>query len=225
MLIIISSFGISDVRAEVKTFTGSGQILEGEVWDWVNIYNDDTIVDMWGGTADVVYTFDGSTLNMFGGETEVSVWDYSTANISGGDLFAARAHDNGKINLFDDAQVGGLTADDFGIVNMDGGSADILGGLGSGTVNLYGGTVSDSINMGADSIINIFGYDLFKDSSGGAYGNGLVWGFFQDNTPFVIDLYGAETYSHVNLVPEPCTLWFVGLGILILRKRRSCSNV
>jgi len=179
---------------------------------------------MSGGLADLISTYDESTLNIFGGQAEISVWDYSTVNISGGVLSAARSHENGTINMFGDAQVGGLTADDFGIVNMDGGTLEILGGLGTGVVNLYGGTVSDSINMGEDSIINIFGYDLGIADSGGSYGNGLVWGFFQDDTSFMIDLYGSETYSHVNLVPEPCTLYLVGLGALILRKRRYNSS-
>ena len=211
--------GVCNVRAESIVFTESGEILEGEVWDFVEIYNDDTVVDMFGGFADYITTYDWSTLNVTGGSADFGAMDYSTIIISGGTSLGARAYDNGIINVFGDAQLDVLSSDDLGIINMTGGSVELLGGLGSGTVNLYGGTVSDSINVGADSIINIFGYDLFKDSSGGAYGNGLVWGFFQDDTPFMIDLYGSETYSHVNLVPEPCTLCLFGLGALVLRKR------
>ena len=43
---------------ENKTFTSSGQILPGEEWNNVYIYNDDTVVDMLGGGADGIGTYD-----------------------------------------------------------------------------------------------------------------------------------------------------------------------
>lgn len=220
IIIIFLFVGLCNVHAEVKTFTESGQILEGEVWDWVSIYNDDTVVDMWGGTTDIVYTFDGSTLNMFGGETEVSVWDYSTANISGGDVSAVLAHETGTVNIYDGADILGLGTGDFATTNMNGGLVGNLLGRESGILNLHGGTISNLLSVNDLSIANVFGYNLFKTSSGGSYGYGYVSGFWEDDSAFLINLDDPETYSRVNLIPEPCTLLLVGLGGLVLRKRR-----
>ncbi|MHC4705729.1 MAG: hypothetical protein ACYS8I_01410, partial [Planctomycetota bacterium] len=44
-----------------KTFTSSGQILPGEEWNSVHIYNDDTVVDMLGGFVEGMATYDAST--------------------------------------------------------------------------------------------------------------------------------------------------------------------
>ena len=73
-----------NVFAESIVFTESGQILDGEVWDFVDIYNDDTVVDMLGGLADYITTYDASTLNVTGGHADFGAMEYSTINISGG---------------------------------------------------------------------------------------------------------------------------------------------
>ncbi len=219
ILTIVLATGICNVLAENKVFTESGEILDGEVWDIVDIYNDDTVVDMLGGIADYITTHDGSTLNVIGGSSEFGAIDYSTINISGGSHSATRTWEYGTINLSGDAGLDGVGIGDFGTINMTGGSLGNLLGRESGILNLHGGTISNLLSVNDLSIANIFGYSLFKTSSGGAYGYGYVSGFWLDDTPFTIDLYDAETFSHVNLVPEPCTLCLLGMGILIIRKR------
>lgn len=74
--------------------------------------------------------------------------------------------------------------------------------------------------MGVSSIINVFGYDLAKTNTGGAYGDGQITGYWQDGSPFNINLRYSNTYSAVNLipVPEPATFLLFGLGTLLLRK-------
>jgi hypothetical protein len=64
----ILCFTASELTAvEDKIFTSSGQILPPEEWSNVYIYNDDTIVDMFGGLVDGIATYDASTLNITGG--------------------------------------------------------------------------------------------------------------------------------------------------------------
>ena len=45
-------FGTIPVQAENKVFTESGEIVDGDIWNMIFIYNDDTIVDMSGGMCD-----------------------------------------------------------------------------------------------------------------------------------------------------------------------------
>ncbi|MHC4625134.1 MAG: PEP-CTERM sorting domain-containing protein [Planctomycetota bacterium] len=241
-----------------KTFTSSGQILPGEDWANVYIYNDDTIVDMLGGSVDSMATYDASTLNVLDGYVStLEAYEFSTANVSGGQVYSLWAFDFGTARLSDAGSVFSLIARDSGVVNMTGGTADhgsalesgilnVFGGIisdgigadytgtlnmsggvteaanfrGEATANLYGGTISDSLIATEDSLVNIFGYDLVLTSWGGSYGYGQVYGYWLDDTPFMIELNGAETYTHINLIPEPGSLALLGLGALLLRRKR-----
>jgi len=84
---------------------------------------------------------------------------------------------------------------------------------------MYGGLVTDSLNAWDSATVNIFGYDLVKTSSGGAYGYGQVYGYWFDDTPFTINLSTAETYSHITLIPEPTSLLLLALGGLLLKRK------
>jgi hypothetical protein len=101
---------------------------------------------------------------------------------------------------------------------MTGGTTEYVAAGYSGTMNLYGGLVTDSLNAWDSATVNIFGYDLVKTNSGGTYGYGQVYGYWLDDTPFTIELSTAETYSHINLIPEPSSLLLLALGSLISRE-------
>ncbi|HUT30869.1 MAG TPA: PEP-CTERM sorting domain-containing protein [Sedimentisphaerales bacterium] len=205
---------------EDKIFTSSGQILPGESWDVVNIYNDDTVVDMLGGSADYISTFDGSTLNVVDGYAEVGAFDYSTINISGGDIHLATALNNTTVNFFTSDYTDALIAEDSGILNMEGGAVERVIARSSGIANLHAGSITDYLSAYDSTEINIYGYDLVMSTSGGSYGDGQVYGYWVNDSPFLISLRGAETHSHINLIPEPGTLALLALGTLLLRRKR-----
>jgi hypothetical protein len=197
-------------------------IIDGQ-YNLINIYDtppDHTTVNMYGGSADFISTFDLSILNVHVGAADVGAFETSVINILGGNIEYATASDNGTVNFFDSYHTVGLRAWGSGTVNMNGGAVDYIYGIESGIVNLYGGFISDYIATYDDfSVINVYGYDLVKTYSGGAYGYGQVYGFWLDYSSFSIDFDGSDTYSRVNLIPEPSSLIFLIFGALILRKR------
>ena len=201
-----------------KIFTSSGYIFPGDEYGIVRIYNDDTVVNMLGGSADYIATYDRSTLNVVYGQTQSEAFDYSLINIYGGTHSGVLASDNGIVNFSGDSVSWYLLASDFGVINMIGGTVEALGAAGSGTLNLYYGQVTDVLSVYDNAVVNIFGHDLGKTNVGGEYGYGQVYGFLLDDLPFVIDFYTPEAYSHTNLIPEPGTLLLLGLGGLILRQ-------
>jgi hypothetical protein len=204
-----------------KAFTSSGQILPGEEWNIVSVYNDDTVVDMLGGLVDGMGTYDASTLNITGGfVSTLDALEYSSANISGGYVYGSHARGYSTVNFFETAGGLSLSARDFATVNMTGGTSEYVRAGESGTLNLYAGLVTDSLDGWGSAIINIYGYGFNYDPSGGNRDGGQLTGFWLDDTPFTIDLYDPDTYSHINLVPEPSSLALLALGSLLLRRRR-----
>jgi hypothetical protein len=219
---VIICFTTSELTAvEDKTFTSSGQILDGEVWNNVSIYNDDTIVDMLGGDVESIGTYDKSTVNVTGGQINtLAALEFSTANVSNGEVYSLSAWDSAIVNFSDDARALSLgSGGDFSTTNMYGGITEFLRAGDYGIINLYGGLVTDSLNSWGSATVNVFGYDLVKTISGGRYGYGQVFGFFADDSSFTIDFNTSETYTHINLIPEPSSLILLGLGVLILRRR------
>ena len=201
-----------------KTFTSSGQILPGEEWNNVYIYNDDTIVDMLGGSADSIGTYDESTVNVTAGQVStLDAREFSTANVLGGEVYILWALDSASVNLSGTGTVSSLSArGSFATANMYGGSAVYVDALMSGNVNLHAGLVSDYISA-PDGTINIFGYGLSKSDTGGTYGYGFVTGHWGDESPFSIDFLSPETYSNVTLIPEPTSFLLLGLGVFLSR--------
>jgi hypothetical protein len=201
-----------------KTFTSSGQILPGEEWSNVYIYNDDTVVDVLGGFADYISTYDGSTLNVFDGQAEVGAFDYSSINISGGELSGVQAMDDATIYFSNGATSGWLDIYASGTINVTGGSSDFLRAGGSGTFNLYGGYVGDFLSAWDVSVVNVYGYGFSYDPLGGAREGGQLTGMWLNDTPFSIDLYDAQTYEHINLIPEPSCLALLAVGALFAKR-------
>jgi len=222
IMAVVILWTAAPVYAEgAKSFTSSGQILPDERWSNVRIYNDDTVVDMLGGHVDKMATYDYSILNVIDGDiSTLNAFEFSTANVSGGEVAGLDACGNSTVNLYDAATLFAPRVWNSATLNMTGGTVHHIGSINSGTINLYGGIVSDRLVAINYSVVNVFGYDLVKTPSGGSYGYGQVYGFWLDGTAFTIDLNGAETYSHINLIPEPCSLILVALGGLFLKGKR-----
>jgi hypothetical protein len=210
---------------EDKIFTSSGQILPGEEWNSVYVYNDDTVVDMLGGFVEGLATYDGSTVNVTAGSINgLNAHQFSTANVSGGTVLTLAAYDSGTVKLFPSGTVFSLDAAGAGTAYMSGGITEYARTGDSSTLNLYGGTVTNYLNAWDSATVNIYGYGFTFDPTAGAWNGGQLTGFWLDATPLTIDLYGTETYSHINLIPEPCTILLVALGCLIGHKAFNKSS-
>jgi hypothetical protein len=210
----VQAYAVWDIYSDTDIYDG--------FYDFINIYDtppNSTTVNMYGGNADFVSTFDSSTLNFYGGNAEVGAFDTSFINISGGVLSGVESWDNAIVHFVDEAYSQSLGVGDYGTVNMSGGTVQYLHAGYDGVMNLYAGSVIDSLNAWSSATVNVFGYDLFITSLGGSYNCGYVTGFWNDNTPFTIDFSTPDTYLHVNLIPEPSSLILLMLGTLALRRK------
>ncbi len=222
--LVVLLVGGSASAVENKDFYSDGNIMTGEQWNIVSIYDtppDHTTVNMLGGLVDVLKPYNASTFNMTFGEIyTLSAWEFSTVNVSGGSLSHIFAEEYSIINFSNQARGVGIGVNGSATMNMIGGTVDSLGALDNGIINIHGGFISNSLGAGENAVVNVFGYDLTKTPSGGNYGYGQVYGFFMDDSAFTIDLYNAPTYSHINLIPEPATFLLLALGGIFLRKQQ-----
>jgi hypothetical protein len=201
---------LSEVLA-ITNFFDDAVIQDGDVYDYVHVYNDAT-VDMIGGVV-----------------TSLTGWDSSTINVSAGILGGLGSVEFSTLNLSGDMEADTLGVSDSGTLNMFGGNVGLIEAWNHSTVNLHGGTISNYLLAYGteDLVISIFGYGFEYDPLAGDYRGGQLTGFWLDDTPFSIDLYYddtpggpvIDTWSHITLIPEPATILLFGLGIVLLRKR------
>ena len=219
LLLVIGQAGAS----ENKDFYSDGDIMTGEQWNVVNIYDtppNRTIVDMSGGLVDNLKPQNFSTFNMTDGKISTLIaLDNSISNLSGGSVYTIGAMGTSVINLSGTIDIFVVDVIDSGSINITGGLVDGLVASNYGIINLYGGIVTDYLGAIEFSKVNVFGYNLVKTSTGGHYGYGQVYGFYNDGSSFSIDLSGSETYSHIDLIPEPGTLLLLLIGVGFLRNR------
>lgn len=152
--------------------------------------------------GDVIWTEGHHEINDGDSYFELEIYNDVTLDIFGGDIYYVFAFDSTITNWYD-GQMTYFVSNDNSIANIYGG---ILFGLGSGE----------------NSQINLYAYDIQHHLTGGHWDSGWVEGrYFMTNRHFEFDLWGQDTYSHINIVPEPATILLLGLGsIIVIRKRR-----
>jgi hypothetical protein len=204
---------VCNVQADLPTarFYDDGIIQDGDGYLQAYSYNQ-AKVDMLGGFVQGgFWVRDSSTLNMYGGSIGymLDVRDTSTANIFAGTIMY------------------GLTSEESSLVNVFGGTLGYMNGYGSPTINVSGGGILDDVAVQSDfdGEINIYGYDFFYDPDGGNWNGGQLTGVWENSKPFSMDFRnvgGKTTYDYVvlHVIPEPVTILLLGLGLVVVRKRR-----
>jgi len=212
-------------------------LVDGGKVGQLDAWNNATI-NMTGGWLDYIITYDASTFDMTGGHTDGRAVNNSTMNISGGSFTGFWVWDYSTVNFGGSADGRYFNARDKGTINTSGGILEGIGSIDESIVNVYsgsnmeviavtesaianlhGGLISDYIGADDHSVIYIYGYNMQITNTGGTYGHGQVSGYWIDDTPFNINFYDEETYSHIILVPEPLSICILGFGSLILINR------
>lgn len=129
-----------------------------------------------------------------------------------------------EVQLFNDATVEILSGYIGSLETYDTSMADILGGemfalyaYDNSAINLHGGQLSQLLATD-NSQIYLYAYDVDLTE------NYVQGKYFVYDIPFQINLHDqsatSHTYSHITIVPEPCTILLLGFGGLILTRHK-----
>jgi len=82
-------------------------------------------------------------------------------------------------------------------------------------VHIYGG---DFNWMASFNTVYLHAYDTIYYPDGGLYNYPWLEGkYWMDGSQFSFTLYNDSVYQNIQIIPEPCSVLFMGLGTLILR--------
>jgi hypothetical protein len=180
-------------------------------------------------------TFNGSTLNMSGGDVglvfgSLLAYHNTTTNMSGGTLHLDAEFQNTATFNFSGGEIlDDVVSHDTTRINISGGSIGHAVLLNGSSVNtMSGGTVAAEIWVQDASSLTMFGPDLIANLTdpnfqGGFYSQYTMSGHLANGTDISGQIVNVQNGSgaQFNVVPEPASILTLGgLAIGLLRRRR-----
>lgn len=233
VVMVLLTFGSTNLFASPDyTFVTNGTIQAADTFH--DVFVDNCTVDMIGGFVEnELSIYNSGTVNFYGGKTynQVHVHDSSILNVfddtdGGWGLNGITSYDTSEINITGGYIVNDVIAGGDSIVNISDGLVHEIDTFDNSEIHVYGGEVIFFSGSGS-STMNIYGYDFQYIPDGSIYsGHHLLTGFFEDGTEFNINIYNQSqadlSYDHIvtHVIPEPTTLLLLGLGKVMLRRKR-----
>ncbi|MCJ7777875.1 MAG: PEP-CTERM sorting domain-containing protein [Sedimentisphaerales bacterium] len=221
------------VGTQLELVEGGG-IAPGEDYGSIYAFNDSQVTISGGQIGWSLEAHDRSKANLTGGYLGCEFFSSSinTAYISGGSVRAAIAYGNGSLDISGGTFRWSVETQGSTQAVITGGNIAGIHCLDSSRMYISGGTILGYINAGyyndASSLITFYGSDFAINGQPVALGeyassycsySGQVTGTLTDGS-LLNTSFGLKGNADILFIPEPATVLLVGLGVLVLRRRR-----
>ncbi len=180
-----------------------------------------------GSIKSTLSAFGNSEVNILGGGIGIGLGsrDYSQVSVSGGSIHNFAARDNSQV-FVSGGRILSLYTYNSSQVEISGGTIDSdLHSEGISQVNIFGGHIGGDIKLTEEGIITIYGNDFALNGvavGAGTFGageGGRLTGLLATGDPInnIINFYSDD--SRLILVPEPATLFLLGLCAVMVRRK------
>ncbi len=241
---ILAILFVTSFQTHATTFTEDGEI-NGGTYDNVYIWYTAT-VDMTAGTVDNMYIEDSGTLNYFDGTinnielrnsgifnlessslsgSSLSSWGSGNFNLNGGSYQGTLGSWEYGHNVLNAGQLTVTLASfyDYVITDVYGGNItwDFMSLHGYSVLNIYGGDIgfNNGFNLHEAAEINVYYSSIIRHKPEDPHS--LIIGYhLLDGSEFMLDQFTQSEIDQINFVPEPATFLLLGLGAVMLRRRR-----
>jgi hypothetical protein len=142
-----------------------------------------------------------------------TVWTEGYHKINAGEVYGEVWIQNDvKLDIFG-GNISQLGALNNTITNWYGGQMGYLLTRHNSIVNIFGGKLNFLVPYEENSQINLYAYNVtLNELTRIVEGN-----YYKDDSHFSFMLNNSKAYSHITVVPEPSTLFLLGIGCLFLR--------
>jgi hypothetical protein len=170
--------------------------------------------------ADLIVLTEGYHILEVGeGHEYVEIYNNVILDISGGGAQYIWAYNTSIINFYSGG-VGYIFAVDNVIANIYGGNGSNLFAYDNSVINLYNSDSWNHFRSTQNAVLNLYAKDIIYYPYENVSGGELKGRYLLNNHPFTLVVEDDNSLSHIIIVPEPSTLFLLGIGCLLLRRKK-----